>query len=495
MNFTPLTLNDKILVQSYTFVAGLRNCNYSFGNLAAWQHLFQTKKATTPDALALRYRFSNTDLVYMLVMKNRDEKSVVRTLLELLHDAQEMGQPLTIFGAEDWLADIITHCFGSQVTITPLRNSYDYIYNRQVLASLAGGALKAKRNHTNSFRNNYPDYQYRDLSKDLFPQCMALLELWQTERKHENPDYKKEHDSVKAEQKAIEYTFAHWDALDTIGGTLFVENRMVAFTYGCPITPTTFDVCIEKADIAYEGVYAVINQEFCRHLPSQYIYINREEDMGLEGLRKAKTSYHPEELLSFNRILFPVDQKTIDAQGQAQPPHYHMERCTETDDKEETCRWMCRQYGFEWESTMEWLTKLHINWPLSVRAVSKDKPVGYLTMSDYKIEEESEDIAIKQPLLLGALNQYRYTAVFSFIVDEEYRGTKLNYDMLMNIMDELKSYDFIFIPVMHHLKTHTYWRRWGALYFYEDAISKYYLLPFNPAVVETLHEFRIMDQR
>ncbi len=489
MNFTPLTLGDKTLVQSYTFVAGLRNCNYSFGNLAAWQHLFHTKKATTPDALALRYRFSNTDLVYMLVMKHRDEKAVVRTLLELLHDAQEIGQPLTIFGAEDWLADIIKRCFGSQVSITPLRNSYDYIYSRQALASLAGGALKAKRNHTNSFRNNYPNYQYRNLTKDLFPQCMVLLELWQTERKHENPDDKKEHDSVKAEQKAIEYTFAHWDVLDTIGGALFVEGHMVAFTYGCPITPTTFDVCIEKANTAYDGAYAVINQEFCRHLPSQYIYVNREEDMGLEGLRKAKLSYHPQELLSFNRILFPIIPRNGDGDAPTPLPHYHLERCTEADDKEPTCRWMCRQYGFEWNLTMEWLTKLHINWSLSVRAISQGSTIGYLTMSDYRIEDESEDIAVKQPALLAALSKYRYTAVFSFIVKEEYHGTKLNYDMLMDVMDELKNYDFVFIPVMHHLKTHAYWRRWGALYFYEDAVSKYYLLPFTPAVSESLKEF------
>lgn len=494
MNFTPLTLSDKALVQSYTFVAGLRNCNYSFGNLAAWQHMFQTKKATTPDALALRYRFSSTDMVYMLVMRSRDDNAVVRTLQELLHDAHEIGQPLTIFGAEDWLADIIRRCFGSQVTITPLRNSYDYIYNRQALASLAGGALKSKRNHTNSFRNNYPDYQYRNLTKDLFPICMDLLELWQTNRKHENPDYKKEHDSVKAEQKAIEYTFAHWDALDTIGGALFVGSHMVAFTYGCPITPTTFDVCIEKADISYEGAYAVINQEFCRHLPSQYIYVNREEDMGLEGLRKAKTSYHPEELLSFNRILFSDGHKTNNAQGDATRSYYHLERCSEAGDKEDTCLWMCRQYGFEWDTTMGWLTNLHINWPLSVRAVCEDKTVGYLTMSNYRIEEESEDIAARQPQLLEALNQYRYVSVFSFIVNEEYRGTKLNYDMINNIMDELKSYDFLFIPVMHHLKTHTYWRRWGALFFYQDAVSKYYLLPFNPAVADTLRRFNITEE-
>ena len=98
-------------------------------------------------------------------------------------------------------------------------------------------------------------------------------------------------------------------------------------------------------------------------------------------------------------------------------------------------------------------------------------------MSDYRIEEETEQILTDAPELLASLNAQRYTAVFSFIVAENYRGTRLNYDMLMSIMPELKScYDFLFIPVMHRLKTHTYWQRWGATEFYRDTNCVYYKL-------------------
>ena len=80
---------------------------------------------------------------------------------------------------------------------------------------------------------------------------------------------------------------------------------------------------------------------------------------------------------------------------------------------------------------------------------------------------------------MDRLNRQRYTAVFSFIVREDYRGTRLNYDMLMEIMPELKAgYDFLFIPVMHSLKTHAYWKRWGAREFYRDTDCVYYMLPF-----------------
>jgi hypothetical protein len=95
--------------------------------------------------------------------------------------------------------------------------------------------------------------------------------------------------------------------------------------------------------------------------------------------------------------------------------------------------------------------------------------MGLLNMSNYRIEEETPQILKDKPELIKSLNAQRYIAVFSFIVAEKYRGTRLNYDMLMSIMPELKNkFDFIFIPVLHRLKTHQYWQRWGAKEFYRD---------------------------
>ena len=149
-----------------------------------------------------------------------------------------------------------------------------------------------------------------------------------------------------------------------------------------------------------------------------------------------------------------------------------------------TMEWMMRQYGFSKYEVEDWVLNLHFNWPLSVKAVEPtaegEKVVGLLNMSDYRIEEETPLIAIEQPQLLARLNAQRYTAVFSFIVAPEYRGTHLNYDMLMSILPELKaSYDFVFVPVMHRLKTHLYWQRWGAEEFYRDANCVYYMLKLN----------------
>ena len=147
-----------------------------------------------------------------------------------------------------------------------------------------------------------------------------------------------------------------------------------------------------------------------------------------------------------------------------------------------TVDWMVRQYGFDCSEVEAWVRDLHFNWPLSVKAVNSDgKVVGLLNMSDYRIEEETPHILTDAPDLLASINAHRYTAVFSFIVAEGYRGTRLNYDMLMSIMPELKAnYDFVFIPVLHRLKTHQYWQRWGATEFYRDAECVYYKLELSP---------------
>lgn len=160
---------------------------------------------------------------------------------------------------------------------------------------------------------------------------------------------------------------------------------------------------------------------------------------------------------------------------------YTLQRMTAANATE-TVRWMVRQYGFDPAEVKDWVEHLHFNWPMSVKAEDAEgETIGLLNMSDYRIEEETQQMAVEQPALLARLNGMRYIAVFSFIVAESYRGTRLNYDMVMNIWSDLQDYDFVFIPVMHHLKTHRYWQRWGAVEFYRDAMSVYYMLPLSAA--------------
>lgn len=166
------------------------------------------------------------------------------------------------------------------------------------------------------------------------------------------------------------------------------------------------------------------------------------------------------------------------------PMNYTLQRMAATDATE-TVEWMTRQYGFDAAEVRDWVAHLHFNWPMSVKAVDETgTTVGLLNMSDYRIEEETAVMTRENPRLLARLNALHYIAVFSFIVAEPFRGTRLNYDMVMSLWDDLQAYDFVFIPVMHHLKTHSYWKRWGAVEFFRDEMSVYYMLPLSPAAAE-----------
>lgn len=135
----------------------------------------------------------------------------------------------------------------------------------------------------------------------MIPQCLKLEEEWRLKTKDSATDSEKQ--NLFEELRSMTRAFLYWNQLDCLGGTIFVDNKLVAFTYGCAINLDTFDVCVEKADVDYEGAFSIINQEFLKHLPKQYIHINREEDLGENGLRRAKLSYKPELLLEKYSIM------------------------------------------------------------------------------------------------------------------------------------------------------------------------------------------------
>ena len=444
--FHPLDVSDREAMQAVTLHAGRRNCNYTFANLLGWQFWYKTEVCVLPGAVVFRYIYEG-ERAYTVCTADNLTEELVNALL-----TDSRGN-LTIYALEDSQVSALS---SFKTEVEPLRDLYDYIYRRTDLAMLQGGHLQAKRNHVNRFKADNPDFEYRPLTPELFDECRRLTEIWQGE--------KGASETIDAERQVMENIFRNWESLGMIGGCIFVNGHMVAFTYGAAVTNDTFDICVEKADRNIEGAFAIINQQFASHLPEQYIYVNREDDIGLPGLRKAKLSYHPEILLSFNVV-------------HIRKP-YTLHRMTPADAPL-TIEWMVHEYGFDRKEVETWVRDLHFNWPLSVKAVDVDgKVIGLLNISDYRIEEEIEQILIDAPELLAGLNAQRYTAVFSFMVAENYRGTRLNYDMIMSIMPELKvRYDFLFIPVMHRLKTHAYWQRWGATEFYRDADCVYYKLP------------------
>lgn len=296
--FKPLTIDLKNSIQAVTLNAGRRNCNFTFANLIGWQFLFDTEVCLMPGIVIFRYMFSHRQPAYFISSSSLPPTYIIE---KLRNRTADKGLPLTLIAVEDDWAAQLKEQFGDTITVEPLRNSYDYIYRRDELELMQGKNLKAKRNHVNKFLSEHPDYEYRELTPEHFDECRRLQVLWNEEIHHDNPWYG---NTIESEHRMIETVFANWSELDILGGAILVDGKMIAFSFGAAVTNDTFDTCVEKADRNISGAFNIINQQMAQHLPPQFRYINREEDMGLEGLRKSKTSYHPDRLLSYNIITF-----------------------------------------------------------------------------------------------------------------------------------------------------------------------------------------------
>ena len=285
--FRPVTAADADLLRSFTMDGQCMNCDLNVGNICSWQFLYHTEWAVVEGMLVLRFVLDGR-VTYMKPLGKGDLRRVLRLLMA---DARALGDTLRLACVCPCAQAVMEESMAGAFTYTVDRDKSDYLYLRERLVTLTGKKLQPKRNHISKFKRLYPDYEYRPLTPDLVDDCIRLGEEWCLTN-----------DSgmlraMQAEQRMIRYALGHMEGLHSVGGTLGVEGVMVAFTFGSRINGEAFDVCVEKADTSYEGAYAMINNEFVSRLPEDIVYVNREEDLGLEGLRKAKMSYYPDLIL------------------------------------------------------------------------------------------------------------------------------------------------------------------------------------------------------
>ena len=285
--FKDITLADKDTITSFTMKSDRRNCDLSFSNLCSWRFLYDTQFAVVDNFLVFKF-WAGEQLAYMMPVGTGDLKAV---LWELIEDARKENQHFCMLGVCSNMRADLEAILPEQFTFTEDRDYADYIYLRSDLSTLKGKKFQPKRNHINRFRNTYPDYEYTPITPDRIQECLDLEAEW---CKVNNCD---QQEGTGNERRALIYALHNFETLGLTGGILHVNGKIVAFTFGMPINHETFGVHVEKADTSIEGAYAMINYEFANRIPEQYIYINREEDLGIEGLRKAKLSYQPATIL------------------------------------------------------------------------------------------------------------------------------------------------------------------------------------------------------
>lgn len=279
--------SDKTLITRYTITGEYRDNNLSICNLCSWQFLHESSYALVNGQLVICFYYEGGNPIYTLPFGQGDTASTLR-MLQQENTAQ--GKALMFFGHNPYLREQLEKYLPEPFKYFCPRDHFDYLYLRTSLAELKGKDYQPKRNHVNRFRKNYT-YTYIPLTPALLPHCLELAEKWC--RTHNCQEDR----NLQYEQQAMKFAMENFEELGLSGGALQVGNEIVAFTYGAPVNYDTFCVHIEKADTDFDGAYATINQEFASRIPEQYVYINREEDLGIPGLRKAKLSYAPAILL------------------------------------------------------------------------------------------------------------------------------------------------------------------------------------------------------
>ena len=199
----------------------------------------------------------------------------------------EIGKPAEFTRVPETLADMWRATLGPRAVIEESREHWDYLYNVADLVGLKGNRFHKKKNLLNQFKKKY-DYQYLDLDERLVELAFGMQENWCTWRDCEAEEV------LDAENAAITNVLSHWEALDRLlGGAITVDGEMVAYTIGERFSDDTLLIHFEKGSPGYKGVYQAINQMFLENVRGEFEWVNREQDLNNEGLRKAKMSYNP----------------------------------------------------------------------------------------------------------------------------------------------------------------------------------------------------------
>jgi len=284
IEFRPVRLEDRSAIERYTMPSDICNCDLAFANMYCWQAVYRSAWAVVGGFLVIRFYIDGGARIgYMQPIGEGDFAPIVPALRD---DAHAHGQRLRIIGLTDEGRDMIRRMHLGLFAFESDRALEDYIYRADDLRTLPGRRYQPKRNHINRFVAACPDYRYEELTPDRFDECMELERQWR--RVHEGRT-----SELCAEQRAMQLAFAHFEELGLRGGCILAGDRLIAFTYGSAVNDHTFVTHVEKADTTFDGAFAIINKRFAEHLPEQFTLINREEDLGLEGLRRAKLSYRP----------------------------------------------------------------------------------------------------------------------------------------------------------------------------------------------------------
>ncbi len=291
VEFSPLSLQDFERYTRLWNVCPVQAMDYTFVNLWGWQEYNH-----------LQWHFSK-QLCWLMPKQDTAQEvddAPLRTLWAPVGDWQAVNwqEEACLHGGAkllrvpELLAQVLENALPGRVHIEENRDQFEYLYDREGLATLSGNRYQKKRNHVNGFRKTYGEPDYRVMDESILEDVFSLQDAWCKWHECSNSP------SLEAENTAINRVLSHWrDFPFLVGGALYVQDTMVAFSVGEVLADQTLGVHFEKGHSGYRGVYQTMNTLFVQNAGACCLRVNREQDLGEEGLRQAKMTYLPVDFL------------------------------------------------------------------------------------------------------------------------------------------------------------------------------------------------------
>ncbi len=282
LEFKDVLLEDKEWVDQILSKRKYLSCEYCFGNHFIWKNAYKIQIAKINEFYVVLLHDDERGTSFLYPAGSGDIKPVIEALEDYCKE-QDIALKMHSASRED--TEQLEELFPDKFEFASDRDNSDYIYTVDSLTNLAGKKLHGKRNHIKRFKEN--NWKFETITKDNFEECLAMNKEW-----CKINDCGRD-EQLKNECCAIKQSFKYFDELEFFGGLIKIDDKVVAYTIAERINDDVVVVHLEKAFSSIQGAYPAINREFVANMCQSYKYVNREEDLGVEGLRKAKLSYRP----------------------------------------------------------------------------------------------------------------------------------------------------------------------------------------------------------
>ncbi len=281
MEFNKINFSDMETLRKHTRLAHTRNCEYAMVNIFFWNDTDKLMFAVIDDVLV--YRLIDAGTAYYSIVEFIEEPAEL--VMKLEQDAVDNGCRMVLTNMSENMVLRLEREMVGQLRYWYDREYSDYIYEVDDLIRLSGSKYHGKKNHLNKFLNTYA-FAYEEITEDNIEECRRMKEEWAVRKGGDIEEYREELD-------IIDNVLDNYDKFNLIGGLIRIDGKVSAFTIGEAISEDTFVTHFEKADEDIPGLYQAINQQFAANSISGFKYVNREDDIGLPGIRQAKLSYRP----------------------------------------------------------------------------------------------------------------------------------------------------------------------------------------------------------